>query len=392
MRLSTVVRPYPWGSSTAFPAMFGTEPTGEPQAELWVGAHPSAPSLADGRPLNELIGEDPAGLLGRPTADRFGPVLPYLLKVLAVEHPLSLQAHPSAEQAASGFAREEAAGIAPDDVRRSYKDPRHKPEMVCAVGDFQALCGFRDPRDAADLLDGLGVPETAPWRALLRDGALRDAFERILGADADADADARYAVERALLDSGREELAVYRDLAKSFPGDPGATAALLLNHVRLRPGEAMYLGAGVPHAYLSGVAVEIMANSDNVLRCGLTGKHRDVAEAVRVLDFRPAGPFRVAGSDRSGTASYRPPAGEFMLTRYDLAAGTTHPLTPGVPRVLLCLGGEAHVQGTAPRPGEARVRETTLRAGEAAFVPAAAPALGLTGRGTLYAAEPGEAP
>ncbi|GAA1558840.1 mannose-6-phosphate isomerase, class I [Actinomadura kijaniata] len=372
--LSTVIRPYDWGSTTAFPEMFGTERTGGPQAELWAGAHPSAPSFSGGLPLTELIRRDPVGMLGERAVERFGPVLPFLLKVLAVERPLSLQVHPANDRAAAGFAREENAGIAPDDARRVYRDPRHKPEMVCAVTGFEALCGFRDPRDAAALLDGLGLAETAPWTALLRVGALRRTFERVF-----EDAAACDAVERALLRSDRDEYAAYRGLALAFPGDPAVTAALLLNHVRLSPGQAMFLGAGVPHAYLAGVAVEVMANSDNVLRCGLTAKRRHLAEALSVLDLRPAEPSLVPATRRQGGVSYQPPVAEFMLTRHDLATGASRPLPPGAPRILLCLGGEARVQRMAFGPGEA------------AFVPARA-SLDLTGQGTVHIAEPGTTP
>ncbi|WP_235854954.1 mannose-6-phosphate isomerase, class I [Nonomuraea aridisoli] len=381
LRLVTAIRPYDWGSVTALPELFGTEPTGEPQAELWMGAHPGAPSLAGGVPLNELIARDPAGALGERTAARFGAALPYLLKVLAIERPLSLQVHPTAEQARAGYAAETAKGIALDDFARTYKDASHKPEMVCAVTPFHGLCGFRDPAATAGLLDGLGVPGLAPWITTLRGAeparAVREVFAAMLD---DAARPLRAEIERALLDRRDGGLAVYGDIARAYPGDPGIAAALLLNHVSLRPGEALYLGAGVPHAYLGGIGVEIMANSDNVLRCGLTSKYVDVPELMRVVDFAPSEPFVVEPQhDAAGAYAYRPPAAEFALTRYELTGEDSLSLPAGVPQIVLCVEGEG-------RLGD----EVTLRPGQSAFVPAAAPSLLLSGKGMIYRAEPGD--
>jgi mannose-6-phosphate isomerase len=366
--LSTVIRPYDWGSRTALPELLGTEPTGRPQAELWAGAHPAAPSSVDGTPLNVLIERDPAGMLGAPSMARFGPTLPYLLKVLAVEKPLSLQVHPTMAQAEAGFAAEEERGIPLDDPARTYKDPFHKPEMVCALTDFHGLCGFREPTATAALLDDLAVPELRPWAGALRTEpparALRTVLTQMLDASS---APIRKAVEPALT-------GVYADIARAYPGDPGVLAALLLNHVELKPGEALFLDAGVPHSYLGGLAIEVMANSDNVLRCGLTGKHVDVPELMRVVEFAPSAPARV---DPAGEL-YRAGADEFTLVRHDLADAADLPT--GLPQTLLCLEGEATLTTTGT---------LTLGRGEAAFVPAGAPAVHLTGKGTLYRVLPG---
>ncbi|SEG99902.1 mannose-6-phosphate isomerase [Nonomuraea solani] len=374
MRLATTIRPYDWGSVTALPELFGTEPTGRPQAELWMGAHPGDPSTVDGLPLNELIARDPAGTLGEAVAARFGPVLPYLLKVLAIARPLSLQVHPTIEQARAGFADETARGVPLDDYARTYKDASHKPEMVCAITPFHGLCGFRAPAATADLLDRLGLPGLRPWIGTLRTEeparAVRTVFAEMLD---DGSAPLRAEIERALLDS--DDFAVYAGIARACPGDRGVAAALLLHHVTLEPGEALYLGAGVPHAYLGGIGVEIMANSDNVLRCGLTGKHVDVPELMRVVDFTPSDPHVVAPeSGAPGEHAYRPPAPEFALTRYDLG---THTLPGGVPQIVVCIEGEAVVG------------EVSLRPGQSAFVPAGAPSTILSGKGVAYRAEPG---
>jgi len=178
--LTTAIRPYDWGSRTALAELLGVEPTGRPQAELWAGAHPGAPSRVHGTPLGVLIDRDPIGMLGAPCVGRFGPTLPYLLKVLAVEKPLSLQVHPTMAQAEAGFAREEAQGIPVDDPARTYKDPFHKPEMVCALTEFHGLCGFRDPAETAGLLESLKVPELDPWIGTLRTEPPAEALRTVL--------------------------------------------------------------------------------------------------------------------------------------------------------------------------------------------------------------------
>lgn len=389
MRLATTIRPYDWGSVTALPELFGTEPTGKPQAELWMGAHPGAPSTVHGTPLNEIIAADPAATLGERTAARFGAELPYLLKVLAIGRPLSLQVHPTTEQAQAGYAEENARGIPLDDYARTYKDASHKPEMVCALTPFHGLCGFRPPAATAGLLDRLDVPGLRPWIDTLRTGeparALRTVFAEMLD---EAARPLRAQVEQALLAAtdhaaGRDaaddaaDLAAYGDIARAYPGDPGITAALLLHHVSLRPGQALYLGAGVPHAYLGGIGVEIMANSDNVLRCGLTSKHVDVPELMRVVDFTPSDPHRVEPTqDASGAYDYRPPAPEFALARHDLDGACLLPA--GVPQIVLCVEGEVRLGN-----------DLTLRPGQSAFVPAAAPPARLAGKGVVYRAQPG---
>ncbi|TDC93832.1 mannose-6-phosphate isomerase, class I [Actinomadura sp. 7K507] len=369
MPLTTPIRPYDWGSATALPELLGTEPTGRPQAELWAGAHPAAPSSVDGTPLDALIDADPAGMLGRACVERFGPALPYLLKILAVDKPLSLQVHPTMAQAGAGFADEEARGVPPGHFTRTYKDPYHKPEMVCALTDFHGLCGFRDPAETAGLLDGLAVPELAPWIAVLRNEPPEQALRTVLTQMLDEGSrHIRAAVEPALP-------RVYADIARAHPGDPGVLAALLLNHVELKPGEALFLDAGVPHSYLSGLAIEVMANSDNVLRCGLTGKHVDVPALMRVVKFAPSDPAWV---EPVAEVRYRPNADEFILIRHDLT-GDPDDLPSGLPQTLLCLEGEARLTAD---------RTLTLARGEAAFVPAGAPATRLTGKGTLYRVVP----
>ncbi|MEV4949882.1 mannose-6-phosphate isomerase, class I [Streptomyces sp. NPDC053755] len=377
-RLVNTVRPYAWGSTTAIPELLGTTPTGEPQAEMWMGAHPGAPSRTPRGPLNEVIDADPVRELGARTVEKFGPRLPFLFKVLAAGAPLSLQVHPDLAQAEAGFAAEQAAGIPVDSPRRNYKDPNHKPELICALTPFTGLCGFRAPTEAADALAALGVDSLKPYVDLLHahpeEAALREVLTALLTADREEMAHT-VAEATAAADRLGGDHAPYATLAHHFPSDPGVIAAMLLNPVRLQPGEAMYLGAGVPHAYLDGLGVEIMANSDNVLRCGLTPKHVDVPELLRVVRFEPVDPtlLRPEASE-SGEEVYDAPVDEFRLSRYVRAEGAVPTdVTAATPQILLAVAG---------RP---RVGELPLAAGESVFVPAGE-SIELSGAGTVFRA------
>jgi len=377
-RLDNTIRPYAWGSTTAIPRLLGTEPTGEPQAEMWMGAHPGAPSRTGRGTLVEVIDADPEKELGPDSVARFGPRLPFLLKLLAAGGPLSLQVHPDLTQAKEGYADEERRGVPVTAPHRNYKDANHKPELVCALTEFDGLCGFRDPLRAAELLDGLGVDTLKPYVDLLHahpeEAALREVLTAILTADREEMA--RTVTEAAAAcDRLGGVYAPYADIAHHYPGDPGVIAAMLLNHVRLQPGEALFLGAGVPHAYLDGLGVEIMANSDNVLRCGLTPKHVDVPELLRIVRFEAGDPGVLrpeAGPD--GEEVYETPIDEFRLSRYVLpAGGTTRDLTLTTPQILLCTAGSV------------RAGEHELSPGASVFVPAGEKAE-VSGTGTLFRA------
>ncbi|EFL41031.1 mannose-6-phosphate isomerase, class I [Streptomyces griseoflavus] len=377
-RLDNTIRPYAWGSTTAIPRLLGTEPTGEPQAEMWMGAHPGAPSRTGRGTLVEVIDADPEKELGPDSVARFGPRLPFLLKLLAAGGPLSLQVHPDLTQAKEGYADEERRGVPVTAPHRNYKDANHKPELVCALTEFDGLCGFRDPLRAAELLDGLGVDTLKPYVDLLHahpeEAALREVLTAILTADREEMA--RTVTEAAAAcDRLGGAYAPYADIAHHYPGDPGVIAAMLLNHVRLQPGEALFLGAGVPHAYLDGLGVEIMANSDNVLRCGLTPKHVDVPELLRIVRFEAGDPGVLrpeAGPD--GEEVYETPIDEFRLSRYVLpAGGTTRDLTLTTPQILLCTAGSV------------RAGEHELSPGASVFVPAGEKAE-VSGTGTLFRA------
>ncbi|MFD3725039.1 mannose-6-phosphate isomerase, class I [Streptomyces sp. NPDC058671] len=432
--LLNTVQSYDWGSVTALPRLLGTEPSGAPQAELWMGAHPAAPSRVrrDHRtlPLDQVIAADPLAELGAATLRRFGPRLPFLLKLLAADAPLSVQVHPDLAQARAGFARENALGIPTDAPHRTYRDAHHKPEMIVALSRFRGLCGFRAPRECADLLDALAVPALRPYAESLRalpeektlaeagplretgapseaepptrtgalpdtgalpepralagtgalpeTGALAEVFTAFLRPPAGLVTSVAEAVEAAAVLAGphREDFAAYATVARAHPGDPGLLAALMLRRVELAPGEGLFLAAGVPHAYLSGLGVEIMASSDNVLRCGLTSKHVDVAELLKVVRFTAAPTRVLTPRGEEGEEVYAAPVDDFRLSRFRLRAdGPARRLAPGPPQILLCVDGEAAVTSTA---GAVRIGP-----GRSVYVPAAAE-VALTGTGTVF--------
>ncbi|MQA77067.1 MAG: mannose-6-phosphate isomerase, class I [Streptosporangiales bacterium] len=388
VELANPVQPYPWGSRTVIAELLGEPvPAPGPQAELWLGAHPRAPSRVGGIALSEVIADDPGSTLGAAVTAEFGPRLPFLLKVLAADSPLSLQVHPSPAQAREGYAGEEAAGVPVDADHRNYRDDWPKPELICALTDFDGLCGFRDPESSRRLFELLvrhGARVLRPYADALEPGAdLGALVARLLTADP-AHADALVTeVARAsasVSESGEADLAWAVDLAAAYPGDPGVVVALLLHHVRLAPGEALYLPAGNLHAYLHGAGVEVMAASDNVLRGGLTGKHIDVPELLRVLDARPVDVDVLRPRVDGAEAVYDTAARHFRLSCIDVSAEPVT-LPGGGPQILLCVAGTAEV-----RAGDEHV---TLRGGRAAFVGAATACAVLSGSGRVYRATVG---
>jgi len=340
VRIGNAPRDYAWGSRTAIAELTGREPSGGPEAELWLGTHPGSPArLEDGRPLLEEAGAP----------------LPYLLKLLAAAEPLSLQAHPTPAQAAAGFARENAAGVPLDAPTRNYKDDRHKPELIYALSEpFRALSGFRTTAETRAVLAADPSPEVADLAARLdSDAAIRPVFEWLITRGEGVDA-----LIAAVSASSAEGLSwdTVRLLARYYPGDPGIAISLLLHTVALHPGEVLYLPAGNIHAYLEGTGIELMAASDNVLRGGLTPKHVDVPELLDVLDFRPLpAPYLAPVELAGGVRVYRPDVPDFQLAivgEAALAAGATVPL-PG-PAIALALHGRVELEGLgALEPGQA---------------------------------------
>jgi len=367
-QLDSDIREYPWGSPSAIPQLLGRPETGRPAAELWIGAHPDLPSRSreHGRGLDELIAEDPPARLGPATVAQFGPRLPFLLKLLAAERALSVQVHPNLEQAKAGYAAEEAARIDQRSPLRNYRDANHKPEMAYALTEFDAFCGFRPPAATAEFFTALDVPALLAYRDLLTSSdGLRAVFTTMLSVQGQA---RQELISQAVAGCRRlagtngpwsAEAKACVLAADDFPDDIGPVVALLLNYVKLAPGEAIFLGAGNVHAYLRGVCVELLANSDNVLRCGLTGKHIDVAELVRITDFTPLAEPRWPAAARSQHgADFTVPVPDFAL-----AVGDGHARLKA-DRPYLVLAGEQPV--TVAGDGQS----LTLPPWHAAFVAA----------------------
>ncbi|MGO4492271.1 mannose-6-phosphate isomerase, class I [Arthrobacter sp. 2YAF22_2] len=392
--LENVLRPYAWGSTTAIAGLLDRPATGGPEAELWVGAHPDSPSTAlnaggaagtaGGRvPLDALIARDPEHYLGSESVAEFGARLPFLLKVLAAESPLSLQVHPTLDQARAGYAREEAAGVGRGAATRNYKDDNHKPEMIFALTQFEALCGFRPAAQSRAVLlhiaecfelAGLELPPLIP--RLLDDlaqpdepAALRCAFERLIAGGEEVAA-ATAAVAAALLSGAPmgsyvAELTTVVKLNEEYPADPGVLISLLLNRISLAPGEAVYLPAGNVHAYLHGLGIEVMASSDNVLRGGLTPKFVDVPELLNTIAFEAVGVPRLsAETTMLDQELFRPPFREFQLQRVELQPGAEPvPLAQSGAAVIIVVSGAVLLD--SPKG------DLHLERGASAFLPAA---------------------
>lgn len=417
-RLANPIQEYAWGSDTFIFDIFGWPQTGQPAAEIWLGAHESAPSLVtagqqhgklpsyyfqaqaaeQGRieldpagrsatPLGALLRANPDFMLGTAVTDEYGPRLPYLLKILAAGSPLSLQVHPKSHLARAGFQRENAQEIPLTSALRNYKDASHKPEMLIALTNFEGLCGFRRPRRILELLEPLaGATVLAMREALVAEPNARGIEQALRMTLALRDIDCKAELDETV-DSITAVVAGQRErgervsrghltaikLAAQYPGDPGALVSLMLNRISLVPGEAVYLGAGQIHAYLGGLGVEVMASSDNVLRAGLTPKRVDVAELMTATDFAPAAPTRPAlRAVPGGLTQYRSPAAEFSILQGRVLG--TALVTQSGPRVILCLSGTITVTAAL---GETQA----LSPGQSLFVPHGAGELVLTADG-----------
>jgi mannose-6-phosphate isomerase len=403
-KLRNQIKHYEWGSANLIPRLLGVQSDGSPWAELWMGSNADSPSLVSlpsgDVSLRELIASDPRG---------YGE-LPFLFKVLAAEKPLSIQAHPNRAQARDGFERENRAHIAHNAPNRNYRDPNHKPEIICALTPFTGMCGFRAPGEIARLLSGLGgtglgesftpllraleIPEpTAEAESRGSPPAQSLALQTFFGTLFSLPQEARQALTDFILAAQHEsdEWELMRQFARQYPNDPAIIAPLYLNVFRLEPGEALFIDAGILHAYIRGLGVELMANSDNVLRGGLTPKHVDVPELMKVLDFTPMQPRVIKPELNSGCFTYPAPCDEFSLTVLRGKAGEPQPvnITRSAPAIVIVTAGEVAIEA----PGGGMV----LKQGEAAFIPArgengkAADPLVLQGNFTLYAASvPGE--
>lgn len=410
--LENSIMNYTWGSTRAIPALCGSPADGKPQAEVWMGAHPQAPSrLVDAREaqagdavhgkgnaektisLDLFIEENPIAALGERDHDRFGH-LPFLFKLLAAEKPLSIQVHPSLEQARQGWARENAAGIPIGDAKRNYKDDNHKPEILCALSPFTVMAGFRPIAETRSLLEALGLDHLGPILEKMKlpeeSMALKVLLEELFALDTGAkeailealpDACSRLEACEAAGSNGPIVAALVQRLLAHYPGDIGVLAPCYLNIITLQAGEAIFVDAGILHSYVEGFGVELMANSDNVIRGGLTPKHIDVDELMSIVRFEAGKPELLQLPDEP-LVRFQTPSREFCLECATIAPGETVFLAPKGARILVAVTGSLQLKAD----GEL----LTLDQGQSAFVMASAGELRIEGSGRLYSARTGD--
>ncbi len=400
-RLDNPIQHYDWGTPDAIPALLGIDnPGGKPCAELWMGAHPKAPSVAEtpeGRmPLDRLIARDPSTILGVRASGRFGPALPFLFKVLSAARPLSIQAHPSKLKAERGFEKENFESIPLDAPERNYRDSNHKPEMLVALEDFEGLCGFRPIPEILRLIKSVAPREYERIAGHLERNPgkveLSVLFYRFITYSANLKRDLLYYTERRIrriLEHEQDEeirsaLTWVLTLMRIYPGDVGALAPLVMNLFRLAPGQGIFIGSGQIHAYLRGTGLEIMANSDNVLRGALTAKNIDIPELLSVLSFTPEG-VRILTPLEAGESVEEYPSGaeEFRLDRLRLEPGSTARRRLPGPEILLCLEGWVTISEEAGGSGRGSL---ALERGGCAFVTADLRDYSLSGNGLVFRA------
>ncbi|MFU0922073.1 mannose-6-phosphate isomerase [Kluyvera sichuanensis] len=382
-KLINSVQNYAWGSKTALTELYGmANPEGLPMAELWMGAHPKSSSkITDShgvvQSLRDVIDADKTTLLGANVATRFGE-LPYLFKVLCAAQPLSIQVHPSKKAAEIGFAKENAAGIPLDAAERNYKDPNHKPELVFALTPFLAMNAFREFAEIASLLQPVADanPAIGEFIAQPTGERLSALFAGLLNMQGDEKAHALKVLRAALENQQGPAWDAIRLIAEFYPDDSGLFSPLLLNVVQLNPGEAMFLYAETPHAYLRGTGLEVMANSDNVLRAGLTPKYIDIPELVANVKFtaKPANELLTQPAHHGETLDFPIPVEDFAFSLH--ALGTTEAtLTQDGAAILFCVDGESVLSKNDQR--------LVLKPGESAFVAANESPILVSGSGRL---------
>lgn len=393
--LKNKIHEYAWGSKTFIPELIGeTSPSERPHAEMWMGSHSKASSIAvyNGYSisLDKLIADDPPGTLGLSVAKNFSNNLPFLFKALAAEKPLSIQAHPNKEQAKAGFTRENREKIGLDAPERNYRDENHKPELMCALEPLWALKGFREIKDIIKLGESIGVPAERLGTDILKSKpdkeGLKGFFISLMNMEKDKK---RYLLEgiiKSVEDIRSHDPAfewIYR-LNKEYPGDIGSLSPLFLNVVQLQPKEAMYIPSGELHAYLEGAGLELMANSDNVLRGGLTPKHIDLPELLNILDFSPNTPeiLKPGDNDDALELIYPIMAEEFMLSVLFLNSQDSVYRSPvrRSAEIIICVNGEATIEDK----GRGDILE--IKKGTSMFIPASVKQYLIQGKATIYKA------
>ena len=391
--LKNSVQEYAWGSPTAIPDLLDQRnPGNKPQAELWMGAHPKAPSLVHHQgqwvSLLDLISQNPRDVLGKSAAKNFNNKLPYLFKVLAAAKPLSIQAHPNAYQAREGFQRENAQKIPLDAPHRNYRDANHKPECICALTRFWALSRFRRISGILSYLNKVCTHGLDAEINNLKQQPNSEGLERFYTALMTMDADQQKRIIGQALEQARRleaEDPVFNwmlKIADDYPNDIGVLAPIFLNLICLEPGQALFLDAGELHAYLEGLGIELMANSDNVLRGGLTPKHVDVPELLRVLKFEDRDVTLLKPQELvPNEFVYPSPVKEFELSVITLNAGAQYqsPTQRSV-EILIC------TRGIAALTDDDGQTETKLQQGNSVLIPAAVERYAIRGEGTFYKA------
>ena len=382
-KLINSVQNYAWGSKTALTELYGlANPQQLPMAELWMGAHPKSSSKiedASGQvvSLRDVIDGNQSALLGDAVAERFGE-LPFLFKVLCAAQPLSIQVHPNKRNSEIGFAKENAAGIPMDAAERNYKDPNHKPELVFALTPFLAMNAFREFSEIVSLLQPVAGAHTAIAHFLEQPNAerLSQLFAALLSMQGEEKSRALAILKAALETKQGEPWQTIRLIAEFYPDDSGLFSPLLLNVVKLNPGEAMFLFAETPHAYLQGVALEVMANSDNVLRAGLTPKYIDIPELAANVKFeaKPANQLLTTPVKHGAELDFPIPVNDFAFSLHDLSAQETA-IDQQSAAILFCVEGEALL-----RKGEQRL---VLKPGESAFISAEESPVSVSGVGRV---------
>lgn len=384
-RMQNPVQNYAWGSKDALHDMYGVaNPEGKPQAEIWMGAHPNGCSslmdeTGETQRLDAFIAHDIVAALGDAYTN-FGE-LPYLFKVLAAAEPLSIQVHPDKASSEAGFAAENAAGIPLTAAHRNFKDPNHKPELVFALTPYRAMNGFREFGEVVSLVQSLMLPALQTEIDAFCQHPDSDTLKALFGASLRLQGDARRETVAALLETAQkrqqeEAFAEILRLAAFYPEDMGLFAPLLLNVITLQPGDAMFLYARTPHAYLQGVGLEAMASSDNVLRAGLTPKHMDIDALLANVDFvaKPTAELLMHPMVLGPVSDYPIPVADFSFTVVNLMQEPLESET-STALILFCMSGNAVI-----RSGE---QALTLQPGESCFVPAVVGSFAVSGEGQL---------
>ena len=389
--LKNIVKEYSWGSYTAIPKLLGKRPPyDKPQAEVWIGAHISASSMVKSgskwEALKDLIDKYPDEFLGKECAKKYGGQLPFLLKIIAAKEPLSIQAHPNRTMAKKGFKRENRLGIPLDSSGRNYRDNNHKPECLCAISGFEALCGFRRVSETVLLLKK-ACPETLKkqineLKNNTNPSGLKSFFTSVMTMDNDRK---KSVVSEAFRNAGifADENPAFKwvsVIAGKYPSDIGAIAPLFLNYVYLEPGQAMFIQTGQLHTYLEGVALELMADSDNVIRGGLTPKHVDVQELLNIVKFKQLKTGIILPEKNRNESIYKTPAGEFVLSAINVTNSETYtsPEKRSV-EIILCIEGRAVIAGSEDD-------KFNMAKGKSVIIPASVKKYGISGKATLYKA------